>query len=98
MFIEETTDEKYYLRDNKIIGNNTCRFTECSKEKNFHEYGNGNKLFLYKGGGNIQDYWVVDLIHADSKQDALNILRNRYQQTLTPLTCINEITDLRKIK
>mgnify|MGYP001036632913 CR=1 FL=1 len=53
----------------------------------YEEYGNGNQLFFFEAAGKNTPF-VLDLIHANTKNDAENIIKEKYKERFNMNTII----------
>ena len=78
---------------------NTHRF-RCNKDlsQGYEEYGNGNKMYFFEAIGKC-DSPVLDIIHANTREEAQELINERYRErfkrnTFIPFP-IREIVDER---
>lgn len=105
MYLEErVNDDKLYLvdEDEPHYDDSYC-WLDCS-QNGFKEYGNGNKMFFFEGMGLAKQPFALDLIHADSKEEAELMVQERYSARLKVKTLIRKhnevdnVIDIRKKK
>lgn len=95
MYLEgRLNDEKVYLvNEINHKHKDACSWTDCSQD-GFKEYGNGNKMFLFEGMGASYQPFALDLIHANSKEDAEAMVQERYSARFQCKTLIRKHEEL----
>ena len=95
MYLEDRlNDERVYLVNEISYKNkDACCWTDCSQD-GFKEYGSGNKMFLFEGMGASHQPFALDLIHANSKEDAEAMVQERYGTRLKYKTLIRKHEEL----
>ena len=95
MYLENRLNDKSIYLVNEISNKREdgCCWTDCSQE-GFKEYGDGNKMFLFEGMGVAYQPFVLDLIHANSKEDAEAMVKERYGTRLKYKTLIRKHEEL----
>ena len=95
MYIEhrEDSDKAYLVNEISYKHKDAYCWADCSQD-GFKEYGNGNKMFLFEGVGAAYQPFAFDLIHANSKEEAENILQERYSTRLQYKTLIRTHDEL----
>lgn len=98
MYIEhrEDNDKAYLVNEISYKHKDAYCWTDCSQD-GFKEYGNGNKMFLFEGMGAAYQPFALDLIHANSKEEAENMVQERYGTRLQYKTLIRKHEELLEV-
>lgn len=97
MYIEERIDSEYAYLVNEILDiKEGCSWCDCSQE-GFKEYGSGNKMYLFEAMGAAYQPFALDLIHANSKTEAENMVQDKYACRFNYHTLIRKYDELTEV-
>lgn len=81
------------------IGNEdkgACCWMDCSQD-GFKEYGCGSKMFLFEAMGGAYQPFAFDLIHANSKSEAEDMVQKRYKERFERKTLFRSHKELKDV-
>ena len=69
---------------------NAYKWVDLKQRNTYAEYGHGNSLFLFSAAGRCKQPYALDLIHADSLEEAEAIVHIQYDKRINRGTLIPE--------